>query len=110
MNGTSDSCDGDRRGFGRFSTKAGAAHRNPSSVNTFLAIKAESCSGPTPNATSKPSLIGCTALSTSRISSRSEEHTSELQSLMRNSYAVFCLKKKKHNNAKSSMQTHHNTK
>src|SRR3546814_10844180 len=27
---------------------------------------------------------------------RSEEHTSELQSLMRNSYAVFCLEKKKH--------------
>src|SRR3546814_10528336 len=34
---------------------------------------------------------------------RSEEHTSELQSLMRISYAVFCLKKKKqqhHNNCK----------
>src|SRR3546814_10494673 len=30
---------------------------------------------------------------------RSEEHTSELQSLMRNSYAVFCLKKKTHENA-----------
>src|SRR3546814_3805052 len=29
--------------------------------------------------------------------SRSEEHTSELQSLMRISYAVFCLKKKKDN-------------
>src|SRR3546814_6514127 len=29
---------------------------------------------------------------------RSEEHTSELQSLMRNSYAVFCLKKTQHNN------------
>src|SRR3546814_9350650 len=30
---------------------------------------------------------------------RSEEHTSELQSLMRNSYAVFCLQKKnQHNN------------
>src|SRR3546814_5577222 len=28
---------------------------------------------------------------------RSEEHTSELQSLMRNSYAVFCLKKKTYN-------------
>src|SRR3546814_10038370 len=28
--------------------------------------------------------------------SRSEEHTSELQSLMRNSYAVFCLEKKTH--------------
>src|SRR3546814_2971188 len=34
-----------------------------------------------------------------RIFGRSEEHTSELQSLMRISYAVFCLKKKKiHNN------------
>src|SRR3546814_2207686 len=29
-------------------------------------------------------------------SNRSEEHTSELQSLMRTSYAVFCLKKKKY--------------
>src|SRR3546814_7937613 len=29
---------------------------------------------------------------------RSEEHTSELQSLMRTSYAVFCLKKKKRTN------------
>src|SRR3546814_8387548 len=33
---------------------------------------------------------------------RSEEHTSELQSLMRISYAVFCLKKKKqHNTSKN---------
>src|SRR3546814_4674926 len=31
------------------------------------------------------------------VQSRSEEHTSELQSLMRISYAVFCLKKKKTN-------------
>src|SRR3546814_3468132 len=31
----------------------------------------------------------------SGVSTRSEEHTSELQSLMRISYAVFCLKKKK---------------
>src|SRR3546814_8045884 len=30
-----------------------------------------------------------------QVDDRSEEHTSELQSLMRNSYAVFCLKKKK---------------
>src|SRR3546814_3794833 len=40
---------------------------------------------------------------------RSEEHTSELQSLMRNSYAVFCLKKKKttHNKTeKTYKQTH----
>src|SRR3546814_8743587 len=36
---------------------------------------------------------------------RSEEHTSELQSLMRNSYAVFCLKKQK----KPSTQYIHGT-
>src|SRR3546814_7789375 len=33
---------------------------------------------------------------------RSEEHTSELQSLMRISYAVFCLKKKKNKTSKES--------
>src|SRR3546814_1318892 len=37
---------------------------------------------------------------------RSEEHTSELQSLMRISYAVFCLKKKKQN---TTCTTAHNT-
>src|SRR3546814_5317628 len=35
------------------------------------------------------------AINAARGMSRSEEHTSELQSLMRISYAVFCLKKKK---------------
>src|SRR3546814_2821354 len=35
---------------------------------------------------------------------RSEEHTSELQSLMRISYAVFCLKKKKNTNNKHKNQ------
>src|SRR3546814_1032219 len=35
--------------------------------------------------------------------SRSEEHTSEIQSLMRNSYAVFCLKKKKHKHLNSAL-------
>src|SRR3546814_7708208 len=34
---------------------------------------------------------------------RSEEHTSELQSLMRISYAVFCLKKKKKRKTRSSL-------
>src|SRR3546814_2132458 len=38
---------------------------------------------------------------------RSEEHTSELQSLMRNSYAVFCLKKKKKNKWKQNMYYNH---
>src|SRR3546814_4121857 len=37
---------------------------------------------------------------------RSEEHTSELQSLMRISYAVFCLKKKNNNNKQTHKDTH----
>src|SRR3546814_5279956 len=39
------------------------------------------------------------------ISGRSEEHTSELQSLMRISYAVFCLKKKKQTPQISTQRT-----
>src|SRR3546814_4868150 len=38
---------------------------------------------------------------------RSEEHTSELQSLMRISYAVFCLKKKKSNSTNTTTCTDH---
>src|SRR3546814_4733984 len=44
-----------------------------------------------------------TALRAVVIGNRSEEHTSELQSLMRISYAVFCLKKK---NINHTYQTH----
>src|SRR3546814_8672267 len=42
---------------------------------------------------------------------RSEEHTSELQSLMRISYAVFCLKKKNNNSMrnKETTTTHYKT-
>src|SRR3546814_2587594 len=46
------------------------------------------------------------SLSMARLWSRSEEHTSELQSLMRISYAVFCLKKKnKHNIQKQNRKS-----
>src|SRR3546814_3457538 len=41
------------------------------------------------------------------VSERSEEHTSELQSLMRNSYAVFCLKKKTYNNPRQELLNYH---
>src|SRR3546814_10519886 len=44
-------------------------------------------------------IVGCSITHCAAIaftSARSEEHTSELQSLMRISYAVFCLKKKNH--------------
>src|SRR3546814_1860759 len=49
-------------------------------------------------------MLGCSARRTIS-QARSEEHTSELQSLMRISYAVFCLKKKK-----QQKQDHHNKK
>src|SRR3546814_8733930 len=39
---------------------------------------------------------------------RSEEHTSELQSLMRISYAVFCLKKKNNTNSTQKTQSQNN--
>src|SRR3546814_7855308 len=43
------------------------------------------------------------------LNARSEEHTSELQSLMRISYAVFCLKKKKQQPRRTKMRaTQHN--
>src|SRR3546814_9659535 len=45
------------------------------------------------------------ALKRGLLDERSEEHTSELQSLMRISYAVFCLKKKKTKKQKKTSQT-----
>src|SRR3546814_6264749 len=46
----------------------------------------------------------------SQFGGRSEEHTSELQSLMRISYAVFCLKKKKTNTKASEHRSDKNKK
>src|SRR3546814_9996687 len=43
------------------------------------------------------------------VEERSEEHTSELQSLMRNSYAVFCLKKQNYLEYKKKTKPHKNT-
>src|SRR3546814_6862619 len=49
--------------------------------------------------------VGRAVLDVLRERRRSEEHTSELQSLMRISYAVFCLKKKKQNtNPKENLE------
>src|SRR3546814_4169393 len=52
--------------------------------------------GPLPSACGNRSFVRSRPTSNALI--RSEEHTSELQSLMRISYAVFCLKKKTSNN------------
>src|SRR3546814_1653564 len=55
---------------------------------------------------SRPSALAGTIAT---IRARSEEHTSELQSLMRISYAVFCLKKKKIKVAKTQQKKQHKT-
>src|SRR3546814_5446666 len=50
----------------------------------------------TANVAARQARMGAMGRVRGRSKMRSEEHTSELQSLMRISYAVFCLKKKKH--------------
>src|SRR3546814_2346865 len=56
-----------------------------------------------------PGIIDRLVQTALRTAQRSEEHTSELQSLMRISYAVFCLKKKKHTDTKKkNNSTPHN--
>src|SRR3546814_3062847 len=67
-------------------------------------------------APSKPTKASWAPRSASSKAKRSEEHTSELQSLMRISYAVFCLKKKKkkkqqkHTTRKKNIRNKHKTK
>src|SRR3546814_4208056 len=53
-------------------------------------------------------IIGFTSAIAAYGAFRSEEHTSELQSLMRISYAVFCLKKKKKNTLTNQLHRHIN--
>src|SRR3546814_9237846 len=67
----------------------------PRPVHPWLS-PAASCSSVTRNAAAASSIW----------SSRSEEHTSELQSLMRISYAVFCLKKKNTSRTQSRTTQH----
>src|SRR3546814_10802296 len=50
--------------------------------------------------------IGKCVVAAQEVLDRSEEHTSELQSLMRISYAVFCLKKKKRHTALVTKKEH----
>src|SRR3546814_4409293 len=59
----------------------------------------ERASGPSARAPSRRARYRAHIARVRGRSRRSEEHTSELQSLMRISYAVFCLKKKTYTNA-----------
>src|SRR3546814_3066737 len=79
-------------------------------------FRSEACSGPLPHSAEagcKSSCVQSHIEETSILSpsccygwsGRSEEHTSELQSLMRISYAVFCLKKKNTNSCTTYNRT-----
>src|SRR3546814_7948573 len=96
----SDASGDDSTATGRDSTASGyagtatGALSNASGFNSTAAGRQSAASGAHTTATgafSNASGFGGTATG----AWRSEEHTSELQSLMRSSYAVFCLKKKK---------------
>src|SRR3546814_3438249 len=78
----------DAEGFAGNHRNAFASHwKTGKSCMNILALKAPSALALRPGWPVHLSWLALTAF-------RSEEHTSELQSLMRNSYAVFCLQKK----------------
>src|SRR3546814_9236204 len=76
----------------RYRIASDGASTEPETVHSELGTSAEPTSAPAANAAHITGASDSTR-------SRSEEHTSELQSLMRISYAVFCLTKK-HNTTK----------
>src|SRR3546814_10773298 len=82
-----------RRGFASTAAPARAISSAP-----YLPSGKGSTSAPRATATSTAVVKHSTSTTTKTSQRRSEEHTSELQSLMRISYAVFCLKKKTKNN------------
>src|SRR3546814_1164009 len=79
-------CSGHPPGAGSHGTRANASAPNPTAPHRVMARQT----------------LRCKVI-------RSEEHTSELQSLMRISYAVFCLKKKKKDTKQKIKRNKHNT-
>src|SRR3546814_3162919 len=77
----------------------------PLSRHDALPISPSSRRPKAPSSSVSSSSIGPGKGSATFTRSRSEEHTSELQSLMRISYAVFCLKKKKNHKHPISQYT-----
>src|SRR3546814_6623899 len=73
-------------------------------VEEFDETKADFCSKTLLRTPVKPGGLRRPFTADCRVLSRSEEHTSELQSLMRISYAVFCLKKKKTHKRKTHLR------
>src|SRR3546814_7580269 len=77
-------------------TEPAAAPAAPATANTQVSAGPTRCVRKRQPCQRFENRLGSVKIATASGTSRSEEHTSELQSLMRISYAVFCLKKKKH--------------
>src|SRR3546814_10038957 len=92
---SSDVCSSDLTGAGdrrRLTSHSIVVEAAPIGAVSVYGTSAEAATVPSAipgNVSSAAKFCGCR-----HIACRSEEHTSELQSLMRISYAVFCLKKK----------------
>src|SRR3546814_6736758 len=111
---SSDVCSSDLTRYSPAKLNADTPRSRSLTISARTAGGAERCGQSARVHARQPSPIGAAsparsipraAVSGAPSPARSEEHTSELQSLMRNSYAVFCLKKKKH---KKSKQKHNN--
>src|SRR3546814_7843251 len=90
-----------------FSSGIGVAEYKWLSQNDHVPLRNKTLSGLYPPGSTVKPMVAMSFLEAGLPASattfcRSEEHTSELQSLMRISYAVFCLKKKKTNNHKNT--------
>src|SRR3546814_2957430 len=70
------------------------ASEHPLGQAIVAAAEARKLALPEVSSFDSPTGKGAVGTASGYIGARSEEHTSELQSLMRNAYAVFCLKKK----------------
>src|SRR3546814_3522803 len=90
----------------------GSRHSKPASTNILSRPSCSACSltRPEPGTTMACLTDEATRLpraTTAAARTRSEEHTSELQPLMRISYAVFCLKKKNTNRITTKLKHAH---
>src|SRR3546814_6499120 len=80
--------------------------RRPTRQGAAYGLERRGAGGRSPADRARRGLFSARLRLRGRARNRSEEHTSELQSLMRISYAVFCLKKKKikHSTCKHTSQ------
>src|SRR3546814_3639554 len=79
---------------GRSSAASSLHDQDVNCTSTNITVNAAAFNAPIGNTAQVNVTVTCTVNLSDLSIPRSEEHTSELQSLMRISYAVFCLKKK----------------